>query len=451
MKEEYEKKKQQLSQMVQNRAAQSSEKISLYKDSSNLFRTNIRKKDQAHIDVRQFNRVIGVDRERKVAAVEGMATYEEIVRETLKYGLLPKVVPQLKTITIGGAIAGAGIESSSFRYGLVHESINEMEILLGDGRVVVCRPDNEFKDLFFAFPNTYGTLGYTLKVDLQLIEAARYVKLTHQRFAGPVAYFAAMNRLCAQNRSAEKIAFVDGVIFDRNEMYITTGEFVDEAPYVSDYKYMHIYYRSIQKRQEDYLTTSDYIWRWDADWFWCSSNFNMQNPVVRGLFGKWMLKSAVYTKIMRYVERHDRLARFIRAFKEKQEAVIQDILIPVEQAKAFFDFYFDTIKITPVWICPTRVYSQEARYPFCDLDPQSLYLDFGFWGHVKTDKPDGYYNRRIEKMAKELSGFKSLYSASFYTKKEFWDLFDQDAYSRMKQKYDPHGLLYDLYDKINRR
>ena len=68
-----------------------------------------------------------------------MTTYEELADETLKYGLLPTVVPQLKTITIGGAISGIGIESSSFKYGLVHETVEEMEILLGDGRTMRAR------------------------------------------------------------------------------------------------------------------------------------------------------------------------------------------------------------------------------------------------------------------------------------------------------------------------
>ena len=36
---------------------------------------------------------------------------------------MPAVVPQLKSITLGGAVAGVGIEATSFRYGLVHDTI----------------------------------------------------------------------------------------------------------------------------------------------------------------------------------------------------------------------------------------------------------------------------------------------------------------------------------------
>lgn len=35
-----------------------------------------------------------------------------------------------------------------------------------------------------------------------------------------------------------------------------------------------------------YLATGDYLWRWDADWFWCSSNFGAQHALVRRLLGR---------------------------------------------------------------------------------------------------------------------------------------------------------------------
>ena len=70
-----------------------------------------------------------------------MCTYEDLVAATLPYGLSPLVVPQLKTITLGGAVTGLGIESASFRNGLPHESVLEMDILTGAGEVVTASPD----------------------------------------------------------------------------------------------------------------------------------------------------------------------------------------------------------------------------------------------------------------------------------------------------------------------
>ena len=131
--------------------------LALEKTTSNLFRQRVQTRVH-RLDLRDFNHVIRVDEREQLAEVEGLTTYEDLVRETLPFRLMPTVVPQLKSITIGGAIAGIGIESSSFKYGFVHETVQELEILLSDGSVVVATNENEYSDLFFGFPNSYGTM-----------------------------------------------------------------------------------------------------------------------------------------------------------------------------------------------------------------------------------------------------------------------------------------------------
>ena len=126
-----------------------------------------------------------------------MTTYEDLVDATLPHGLMPLVVPQLKTITLGGAVAGLGIESSSFRNGLPHESVLEMDILTGDGRVVTATPDNEHADLFRGFPNSYGTLGYALRLQIELEPVKPYVALRHVRFADATRASTAIAEICA--------------------------------------------------------------------------------------------------------------------------------------------------------------------------------------------------------------------------------------------------------------
>src|SRR6202012_2302434 len=93
--------------------------------------------------------------------------------------------------------------------------------------------------------------------------------------------------------------YIDGVVFTRGEAYIVSGEFVDYAPYTSDYTYLKVYYRSIRERELDYLTTKNYIWRWDTDWFWCSKAFHVQSPVIRAVLGRGLLNSRTYQRIMR--------------------------------------------------------------------------------------------------------------------------------------------------------
>lgn len=271
--DEYERKKRAIAEEFKKNLS-CSETFALDKKTSNLFRA--RKPGQSKkLDVKQFNRVLSVDPVNQIAVVEAMTTYEDLVAETLKYNCLPPVVPELKTITIGGALVGLGIEASSFRYGLVHETILEVEVLTGDGAIVTCTPNNEHKDLFFALPNSYGTLGYALKIKLKLIPAKKFVRLTNLRFNNIDRYFEKLKELCQQNYS-----YIDGVIFNAGEMYIILGEFVDEAPYTSNYTYMNVYFQSIRQRETNYLTAHDYIWRWDTDWFWCSKHFGMNYRIL---------------------------------------------------------------------------------------------------------------------------------------------------------------------------
>ena len=76
--------------------------------------------------MREFNHVLAVDAVERWIEAEGMTTYEDLVAATLPQRTMPPVVPQLKSITLGGAAAGVGIEASSFKYGLVHESLSRI-------------------------------------------------------------------------------------------------------------------------------------------------------------------------------------------------------------------------------------------------------------------------------------------------------------------------------------
>ncbi|MGH3181307.1 MAG: FAD-binding protein, partial [Streptosporangiaceae bacterium] len=79
------------------------------------------------LDVSAFGHVLCVDPVARTARVGGMTTYEDLCDATLRHQLMPLVVPQLKTITLGGAVTGLGIESTSLRSGMPHESVAEME------------------------------------------------------------------------------------------------------------------------------------------------------------------------------------------------------------------------------------------------------------------------------------------------------------------------------------
>ena len=149
-----------------------------------------------------------------------MCTYEHLVDATLPHGLIPLVVPQLRTITLGGAVTGLGIESTSFRNGFPHESVLEMDVFTGAGEVVTTRPGDE---LFDTFPNSYGSLGYATRLRIELEPVPPYVALRHVRFddAGLLAKTHRRDRRRPVSTTAAGSTALDGVAFAPGEYYLT--------------------------------------------------------------------------------------------------------------------------------------------------------------------------------------------------------------------------------------
>ncbi|MFP4260986.1 MAG: FAD-binding protein [Opitutales bacterium] len=427
-------------------AREAGRRVRLGKRTSNLFRRR-RADDSQTLDVSGFNTVIVIDPAARTAEVGGMTPYDAVVTATLRHGLMPAVVPELKSITVGGAVTGGGIESSSFRYGFVHESVEEMEILTASGEVVLCRPDNAHSDLFYGLANSYGTLGYALRLRIQLIPAGPYVHLRHRRYQAPEAYFEALAATCHEERTrGGDASFVDGVVFREGEMYRSLGRSCETAESVGNYRFMRPYYRSIRERSEDWLSIEDYIWRWDTDWFWCARAFGMEHPLIR--FPFWLLgglNSRTYWKIRNFYE-NSRLLRRIGPGRGK-EWVIQDVEIPVERAAEFQRFLHKKIGIHPFWICPAKAYRDSSRFPLYQTDPETLYINFGFWGGVPEGPEPDYHNRLVEKKVQSLGGKKSLYSTSHFSESEFWEIYNRPAYQDLKRRYDPDGYFPDLYEK----
>ena len=196
------------------RSIPSAAAVRLAKPTSNLFRDRA-KLSTPGLDVSGLTNVISVDPDARTADVAGMCTYEDLVAATGRYGLSPLVVPQLKTITLGGAVAGLGIESASFRNGLPHESVLELDILTGTGELLTVSPQ-QHPDLFRAYPNSYGTLGYSTRLRIELEPVKVFVALRHVRFRALSGLMAAMDRIIDTGEfDGVSVDYLDGVVFER--------------------------------------------------------------------------------------------------------------------------------------------------------------------------------------------------------------------------------------------
>ncbi|MCX8564053.1 FAD-binding oxidoreductase [Mycolicibacterium mucogenicum] len=431
--------------------------VRLAKPTSNLFRARTRTKTKG-LDVSGLDGVLAVDTESRTADVQGMCTYETLVAATLPFGLAPLVVPQLKTITLGGAVTGLGIESTSFRNGLPHESVQELDILTGAGELVTASRDLH-PDLFHAFPNSYGTLGYSVRLRIELEPVRPFVKLRHLRFHRVADLVDELQRILdTGGHDGVPVDYLDGVVFGPGESYLCLGMKTGTDGPVSDYTGRHIFYRSIQHdsgERHDRLTTQDYLWRWDTDWFWCSEAFGAQRPLIRRLWPRRYRRSSVYWKLVGLDQRFriaDRIERrsILAPEKPLRERVVQDVEVPVERVVDFLDWFLTHVPITPIWLCPLRLRG-DTSWPLYPIQPHRNYVNVGFWSSVPAGRVAGETNRLIEHKVDECGGHKSLYSESFYSRAEFDRRYGGAEYQKVKDVYDPESRLLGLYAKAVQR
>jgi FAD/FMN-containing dehydrogenase len=143
-------------------------------------RGDLRRSDDK-IDLTNLDEVLWIDAERRLCVAEPGVTFDMLVRATLRHGLVPLTVPELRTITAGGAVSGCSIESMSFRHGGFHDSCVEYEVITARGDVLSCRPDNENALLFQMMHGSFGTLGILSKLVFRLVPAKPFVHVTYER------------------------------------------------------------------------------------------------------------------------------------------------------------------------------------------------------------------------------------------------------------------------------
>jgi hypothetical protein len=410
---------------------------------SNLFRYEPRAAAQKRISLGHFNEIIALDADAGTLEVEGLATFETIVTHCLLQGFLPLVAPELKHITIGGATVGIGIESTCFRYGFVHDSLIEADVLLPSGRIITCSADNEYADLFHALPNSYGTLGYILRAKIRLHRAREFVQILIDEYSSTTDYLSALEQ--ASNDGEND--FVEGLFFEDRRFYLMRGRMRNDVPKVDDIVRRDIFYRLVETRSNIYLSTKDYIFRYDPEWFW-----NIPETRFYKLFRRFaplsMRNSGYYT---RHLARERKLrAALGMPKKNPTEPLIQDWEVPWRHAAELIDFCLENVDLggQPWAAVPIVTPRQPTIYP---ITAGELYFNLGCYCQVQ--KPVGrepyYYTKIMDEKCFELDGIKMLYSSTFLNEDEFNARFNGSAYASIKQKYDADGQAPTLFAKVS--
>ncbi|KAL5356131.1 hypothetical protein BJX96DRAFT_162217 [Aspergillus floccosus] len=377
---------------------------------------------------------------------------DRLVEATLKYGLVPPVVMEFPGITAGGGFAGTAGESSSFKYGFFDRTINSVEMVMADGSVLKAS-EIENADLFRGAAGAVGSLGVTTLIELQLIEAKKFVKATYHPHKSVGESIQAVQ---THTGNADN-DYVDGMLFSPEHGVVVAGEMTNELPgsVTQPQTFSHAwdpwFYLHVQDKTRaraapvtDYIPLAEYLFRYDRGGFWVGrSAFDyFRFPFNR--YTRWWLDDFLHTRM---------LYKALHASGEASRYVVQDLALPYSTAESFIDYTREKLDIWPLWLCPLKQSPAPTFHPHSDdveadgCTPQQM-LNIGVWGFGPAD-PDAFVaaNRDLERRLRELGGMKWFYAHTYYGEEEFWNIYDRQWYEGLRQKYSA-STLPSVYDKV---
>jgi len=432
-----------------------------------------RRRDPAtpQLHIAHLKSILAIDTEQQLAIVEPNVPLDFLVSKTLQYGLMPPVVMEFPGITVGGGFSGASGESTGWKEGLFDCSVEEVEIILGNGEIVHAKRDGDNAELFNAARCTLGTFGVVTLLTIRLTKAKDSVQLVYHQTAGIKETIQELAKLCQEPQ--EDIDFIEAVQYNTEKGVIITGRHVSSASAAAQHIAQQRFDRSTDPwfymhagaRPEGYtelVPTQSYLFRHDRGAFWSGGVFLKYYGLPNTRFVRWLLNPIMTARA---------IYKAMLATDSADSAIIQDLLLPLETSEAFVEYVAAELDIWPLWICPImkktgvepvigwpfyKTRGDENVALYSDLNQSSstnkeLFLNFGVWGPTDPS-PTAFRrtNRRMEQKLKELRGMKVPYAANFYTEKEFWDLYDRQRYQDLRRKWHAEALP-NMYDKVHRK
>ena len=450
------------------------------------------------VDISDLKKVIGVDKvdargslphgfSKKeivaVADVQAMMSMEELVDILLPQGFIPAVVPEFKGITIGGSIQGLAAESTSFKFGFVHDAIAGFEAVLGDGRVLWCSPKSN-EDLFYGIPGTFGTIAIITRVKVYCIKAEPYVSIkciVHSTADRCINYMGYVQDKYLGDPLDEgdhpyKCDFLEGLGFGPRRVVSVAAKFCSKEKkrqllskrqrrnrrsdvniyrecnkfgtkwfynQIKDFTRISAWGAILQKLPPNemgiiVMPTKDYLFRHDRGSFWMAS-YRIPQIIGTFLMGKLLDSTNMF-----------KLATALPWAFPKSQIMLQDYMLPRSQANSFLRGMQDILNIWPIWFLPMRnIKSNNRQAPFAGAMIQGHFTNIGTYGIPKKKFDFIEHNKYLEGSLSDHQGRKVYYSHAFYDRDFFYKgLHDGGKYFNLRSKYGADEAFTDVYDKI---
>ena len=403
------------------------------------------------VDTSRLTNVLKVDTTLKTALVEPNVPMDSLVEATLKHGLIPPVVMEFPGITVGGGFAGTAGESSSFRYGFFDRTINWIQIVLANGDVVRAS-SSERPDLFYGAASSFGTLGVTTLLEMQLVEAKTYVALTYH----PVSSISEAQKTIEEATNDVSCDYLDGIMFAQDRGVICVGRLtngIGEGVKIQRFTrpkdpWFYIHVDQLLKTQSSPIVEAvpivDYLFRYDRGGFWVAKYAYTYFMTPFNWMTRFILDRLMHARVMYRALHQSGLAA---------QYIIQDVAIPYPKAETFMGYLDSSFRSYPIWLCPLKQSGKgiASTYSLANKRSQKLpeyMLNFGVWGPGPKNRECFVdWNRQFESMVHKLGGQKWLYAHAYYTEEEFNEIYNREDYDALRDKYHA-SYLPTVYDKV---
>lgn len=406
------------------------------------------------LDVASLIGVLTLNEEENWILVEPKITFFSLCKITLLYGLIPPVVPEFTSITVGGAIMGAALESSSHRFGQVSDNCLEYELLLGNGEKIYASK-TLYSDLFYGISGSYGTLALLTAVKLKLIRAKKWVQLKLYRFEN-------LRHMTTDLTEQTEDDYIEGIVFDRSNGVVIKGNLEDEQgphPFrqVNGSSRWYVQHLAQTKHQQISMLLEEYLFRLDLGAFWMGRYVNdfsvmlrvlfqlriprvrknsiMPSPFFRRLFGRFLRSEYLY-KIWHRIPNHASQNIFL----------IQDFYAPSERAYETLDRFMRETAIFPIWLCPIKG-TAEPQFLSPHYGKES-FLNIGLYGIPESSHSIPELTAKLERDILQLGGRKMLYSFTYYEPEIFAAAYKEESYAGLRKKYGGNKVFPHLYEKV---
>jgi FAD/FMN-containing dehydrogenase len=264
-----------------------------------------------HLDMREFNKVINLDLEKKQVTVQSGVVWRDLQNIIDKHNLSIKIMQTYANFTVGGSIS-VNCHGRYIGHGPIISSVLELKIVSASGEIITASRDENF-DVFRSVVGGYGGIGVIAEATLQLVDNVKVKR--HTNLVDAKDYNDFFNSTIRNDTN---------VIFQNGDLYPPHYDQVNNVAWIVT---------------DEALTDTTRVTP-SGQRYWLEPR--LVEFVSRGDFGKWVRRKMIdpwlYDDdeiVWRNKEASYDVAELEPKSREEETYVLQEYFIPVNNIRSF--------------------------------------------------------------------------------------------------------------------